>query len=92
MQLTKKQLKQLISEEVEKVSNENDRYTTLIEGYASDYGATDEAVPKEALMDLLEVMEESTIPREAFEAFMENLNEEKMSSLLSEVVDLEDKQ
>jgi len=90
MQLTKKQLKQLISEEVEKVSNESDRYTTLVEGYASDYGATDESVPKEALMDLLEVMEESTVPREAFEAFMENLNEEKMSSLLGEVVNLEE--
>ena len=92
MQLTKKQLKQLISEEVEKVSSENDRYATLVEGYASDYGATEEVVPKDALMDLLEVMEESTIPREAFEAFMDNLNEEKMSSLLSEVVELEDQE
>lgn len=90
MELTKKQLKQIISEEVEKVSSSPDAYETLVEGYANGYGGNEEVVPKQALIDLLEVLEESTIPRDAFEAFMENLDESKVSSLLKEVVSEEE--
>lgn len=86
MELTKKQLKQLISEEVEKLSNTPDSYETLVESYALGYDGNEEMVPKQALIDLLEVLDESTIPREAFDAFMENLNEDKVAPLLKEVV------
>ena len=86
MELTKKQLKQIISEEVEKVSNSSDSYEILVENYADGYEANEDTISKQALIDLLEVLEESTIPREAFEAFMENLDESKISALLKEVV------
>jgi uncharacterized Fe-S cluster-containing MiaB family protein len=89
MQITKKQLKQIISEEAEHLSEETARYQQLIENYASGYGADEESVPKEALIDLLEVIEEERIPREAFELFVESLNENKVTSLLSEVLEAE---
>lgn len=90
MQITKKQLKQIISEEAELLSKESAQYQQLIENYASEYGADEENVPKEALIDLLEVLDEQVIPREAFEAFVESLNENKVSSLLKEVLETEE--
>ncbi len=86
MQLTRKQLKQIISEEVEKISNEEDKLETLLESYVSDYDSNDDTVSKEALIDFLEVMEESKIPKEAFEAFMNNLPEETVTKILNEVI------
>jgi hypothetical protein len=47
-------------------------------------------VPKEALVDLLEVLEEDTIPRYAFDQLVESLNDQKVSELLSEVVETEE--
>lgn len=90
MQLTRKQLKQIISEEVEKISEEQDKLDTLLEGYVADYDSGNETVSKEALIDFLEVMEESTIPKEALEAFMHNLSEDTVTKILSEVVEKEE--
>ena len=53
MQITKKQLKQIISEEMETVANEKDNLDTLLEGYAAGYEADEQTVSKEALMDFL---------------------------------------
>ena len=86
MQLTRKQLKEIISEEVEKISEQEVELESLMEGYVSDYGADDETISKEAMIDFLEVMEESKISRQAFEAFMEHLPEEVVTSILKEVV------
>lgn len=89
MELTKKQLKQIISEEVEKISDSPDSYQRLVEGYADGYATSSDTVSKQALIDLLQVLEETTIPRDAFEAFMENLDEGTVLPLLKEVVDEE---
>ena len=91
MQITKKDLKQLINEEVERISNEEDKFDVLLETYAADYESDSETVSKQALIDFLEVLEESKIPLSAFEAFMENMPEDSVTSILSEVVDLEEK-
>jgi hypothetical protein len=90
MQISKKQLKQIISEEIEHVSNEKDNLDTLLEGYAAGYDGNEETVSKEALIDFLEVLEESEIPFSAFAAFMENLPEQTVTSILSEVVENEE--
>lgn len=90
MELTKKQLKQIISEEVEKISESKDSYQVLVENYADGYGADTDSVPKQALIDLLEVLEENQIPRDAFEAFMESLDESKVSAILKEVLSEEE--
>ena len=90
MQISKKQLKQIISEEMERVSSEKDKLDTLLEGYASGYDGNDNTVSKEALIDFLEVLEENEIPYSAFAAFMENLPEKTVTNILSEVVDTEE--
>lgn len=87
MQLTKKQLKELISEEMERVANESDELDTLLEGYVTGYEADENSVSKEALIDFLNVLEESRIPLSAFQAFMENLPESSVSPILKEVLD-----
>lgn len=89
MQITRKQLKQIISEETERLADEADKYDTLLESYAAGYNGDEERISKEALIDMLEVLEESTIPREAFDAFMQNMPENLVEGILSEVVDLE---
>ena len=86
MQISKKQLKEIISEEMTVVANEKDEFETLLEGYAAGYEANEQTVSKEALMDFLDVLEESTIPLSAFQAFMENLPAKTVSSILKEVV------
>lgn len=90
MQITKKQLKQLISEEAEKLSEDTAKLNKLVEGYVAGYGGNDDAVPKEALIDLLEVLEEDTIPRYAFDQLVESMNDQKVSELLSEVLETEE--
>jgi hypothetical protein len=90
MQISKKQLKEIISEEMENVANEKNAVDTLLEGYAADYDATEATVSKEALIDFLNVLEEGTIPLEAFQAFMENMPEQTVTGILSEVVETEE--
>lgn len=89
MQLTRKQLKQIISEEIEYVSNEKEEVETLLEGYSASYSETEEAdyVSKEAVIDFIEVLEENKIPLEAFKAFVSYLPEESVLPLLREVVE-----
>jgi len=70
MQISKKQLKDIISEEMERVSTEKDNLDTLLEGYVAGYEGNEETVSKEALIDFLEVLEESEIPYSAFAAFI----------------------
>ena len=86
MQITKKQLKQIISEEMETVASEKDELDTLLEGYAAGYEADEETVSKEALIDFLSVLEENRIPLAAYQAFMENLPQETVQPLLEEVL------
>jgi len=86
MQITRKQLKQIISEEMEKISNEDDKLETLVENYAKDYATDEDNVSKQALIDFLEVMSESKIPKDAFISFMQNLPEESVTEILNEVV------
>lgn len=89
MQIKRGELKQIIAEEVERVSKEKDEVETLVESYAHGYAedADVEFVSKEALIDFLEVLEETKIPREALEAFMENLPEETVTGILREVLE-----
>lgn len=89
MQITKGELKQIIAEEIQRVASEKDEVETLVEGYAYGYAEDPDAdfVSKDALIDFLEVLEENKIPREALEAFMDNLPQEMVSGVLKEVLD-----
>lgn len=86
MQISKKQLKQIISEEMVNIANEKDDLDTLLEGYAAGYEADEKTVSKEAIIDFLNVLEETRIPLDAFHAFMENLSEGSVSSILKDVL------
>jgi hypothetical protein len=90
MQITRKQLKQIISEEVENLSEQADKLENLVEGFVNSYDNKNDFVDKQSLIDLLEIMEEGMIPKEAFEAFVNNLPEDSVVKVLSEVVDLND--
>jgi hypothetical protein len=87
MQISKKQLKQIIAEEMQTVANEKDQLDSLLEGYAAGYDADEQKVSKEALIDFLSVLEESHIPLSAFHAFMENMPEASVTTILKEVVE-----
>jgi hypothetical protein len=89
MQLTRKQLKQIISEEIETVANEKDEVETLLEGYSASYEeeVDSDYVSKQAIIDFLEVMSENKVPKVAFEAFMNNLPEESVTPILKEALE-----
>lgn len=77
----------MIQEEMENVSNELDEVETLVEGYSRSYEIDEDSVSKEALIDFLEVLEETKIPKIALEAFMSNLPEEMIAPLLKQVIE-----
>lgn len=85
MQITKKQLKQIITEEIEDISDKERKTQELMENYISEYSTEEDYVSKQALIDLLEVLEETKIPKEAFEMFVEYLPENSVNSILEEV-------
>ena len=87
MQISKQKLKEIISEEIENIAEEADEVETLIESYTNVYEVDGDSVSKEALIDFLEVLEETKIPKVALEAFMNNLPEEMVAPLLKEVVE-----
>jgi hypothetical protein len=87
MQITKGQLKQIIVEEMENVANEEDELETLVESYSKAYKIDEEHVSKESLIDFLEAIEETKIPKMAMEAFMAYLPEEIVIPLLKEVME-----
>jgi uncharacterized membrane protein YheB (UPF0754 family) len=90
MQITRKQLKEIISEEMEKISEESDGLDTLLENYAAAYNSNEQYVDKQALIDFLEVMDGNKIPKDLFENFMHNLPEKSVTDILSEVVTSEE--
>jgi len=87
MQITRGQLKQIISEEIENIASESDEVETLIEGYSASYTIDEDSISKEAIIDFLEVLQEEKIPKVAFEAFMSYLPEQMVAPLLKEVVE-----
>ncbi len=89
MQLTKKELKQIIAEEIENVANEKDEVETLIEGYTNGYESEEDSdyVSKDSLIDFLEVMSENKIPKVAIEAFFNNLDDSSVSPILKETLE-----
>lgn len=89
MQITRGELKKIIAEEVQRVAEEKDEVETLVEGYAYGYAedADGEFVSKDALVDFLEVIEENQIPKQALEAFLQNMPEDLVTSVLKDVLE-----
>ena len=87
MQITKGQLRQIIAEEMDNVANEEDEVEILVESYSKVYKIDENHVSKESLIDFLEAIEETKIPKMAMEAFMANLPDEIVIPLLKEVME-----
>ena len=89
MEITKGRLREIISEELESSSKEDKEITRLMETYIQAYndGVKMDTVPKEAVIDFLEVLEEERVPVEIFEAIMNNIPQKKIKSILKEVVE-----
>jgi len=87
MQITKGKLREIIAEEMENVANEEDEVETLVEGYSRVYKIDEDHVSKESLIDFLEAISETKIPKMAMEAFMANLPEEIVVPLLKEIME-----
>lgn len=89
MQITRGELKKIIAEEVEYIASEKGEVESLVESYAHGYAEDpdQEYVSKDALIDFLQVLEENKIPKEALEAFMENLPENMVTNVLKDVLE-----
>ena len=89
MEITKGRLREIISEELESSSKEDKEITRLMETYIEAYndGVKMDTVPKEAVIDFLEVLEEERVPVEIFEAIMNNIPQKKIKNILREVVE-----
>lgn len=89
MEITKKRLQEIIKEELEMSEREDKELTHLMENYIEAYneGVKTSTVPKEAVIDFLEVLEESRLPVETFEAIINTLSEKKVKKMLKEVLE-----
>lgn len=85
MQITRGQLKQIISEELEKIESEEFEIDELLNEFAEIYSDSDsEYVTSDSVVDFLEALEETKIPKAALYAFMTALPQDKVKSILRE--------
>jgi len=87
MQISKGKLKQLIKEESQRLEADYEESEKLLESYSASYEVEKDFVSKDAVMDFLEVLQESKVPKLAFEAFIRSLPYESTRKLLKEAVE-----
>jgi hypothetical protein len=86
MQITKGELKQIISEEIEKIEAEEHEIDSLLNEYAHIYSAEhdEEYVTSDSVIDILEALNEEYLPKSALYAFLEALPQDKVKTVLKE--------
>jgi len=89
MEITKGRLREIISEELELSSKEDKELSRLMESYIEAYnnGVKVDTVPKEAVVDFLEVLDAERLPVEIFEAIVNNIPQKTIKKILKEVVE-----
>jgi hypothetical protein len=89
MEITKGRLREIISEELELSSKEDKELSRLMESYIEAYndGVKVDTVPKEAVVDFLEVLDAERLPVEIFEAIVNNIPHKTIKKILKEVVE-----
>ena len=85
MQIPKLQVKKIISEELEKLHSEDVHIDSLLEEFLSAYSLNEDYVSKDALIDLLEMIEEEEIPKAAIAQLFEFLPKGKFTEVLEEM-------
>ena len=86
MQVPKAEVKKIIAEEIEQIENENAHMDSLLEEYLSAYSLDEENVSKEAVLDLMEMLGETKIPKLAIAKLLEYLPKENVAEVLGEVL------
>lgn len=86
MQITKGELKQIISEELEKIESEEHEADGLINEFVDLYedAETGEFVTSESVVDFLEALDEQYIPKSALYAFLTALPQDRVKTVLKE--------
>ncbi len=86
MQITKGELKQIISEELEKIESEENEIDSLLNEFVDLYSSEqdDEYVTTDSVVDFLEALDESQIPKSALYAFLSALPQEAVKTILKE--------
>jgi hypothetical protein len=86
MQITKGELKQIISEELEKIESDEHEIDGLLNEYVDLYSAeqNDEFVTTDSVVDFLEALDESHIPKSALYAFLSALPQDSVKTVLKE--------
>ncbi len=89
MEITKGRLREIISEELELSSKEDKELSRLMESYIEAYndGLKVDTVPKEAVVDFLEVLDAERLPVEIFEAIVNHIPQKTIKKILKEVVE-----
>ena len=89
MEITKGRLREIISEELELSSKEDKELSRLMESYIDAYndGLKVDTVPKEAVVDFLEVLDAERLPVEIFEAIVNHIPQKTIKKILKEVVE-----
>ncbi len=86
MQITKGELKQIISEELEKIESEEFEIDGLLNEFVDVYGVEgyDDYVTSDSVVDFMEALDEQYIPKSALFAFLSALPQEKVKGILKE--------
>lgn len=86
MQITKGELKQIISEELEKIESQEHELDGLLNEFVNIYSAeeNEEYVTSDSVVDFLEALDEHYLPKSAVYAFLEALPQDKVKSVLKE--------
>jgi VIT1/CCC1 family predicted Fe2+/Mn2+ transporter len=89
MEISKSRLKEIIKEEIELSRQADKEISLLMESYIEthNYGVKKNTVPKEAIIDLLEVLSEEELPVETLEAIINTLPEDTVKTVLKEFVE-----
>jgi len=86
MQITKGELKQIISEELEKLETDEHEIDSLLNEFVEIYSVTenDEYVTSDSVVDFLEALDETYLPKSALFAFLSALPQDRVKTVLKE--------
>lgn len=89
MQITRGQLKQIISEELEKIESDEFEIDNLLNEFVDVYSDEEdnEFVTSDSVVDFVEALEETRIPKAAILAFMSALPQDKVKKVLKEALE-----
>lgn len=87
MQISKGELKQIISEELEKIESDEHELDGLLNEYLEIYASDDESVTVDSVVDFLEALNEEKIPKSALYAFLAALPQDSVKGILKEALE-----